>query len=101
MKAAQGSLEVPLLYPEGGMRGRADLILTLRDYRVLVETKFSARGSSSRIVEAAAEQLSQMMTLSDVTAGVVIVFQRGETEAGFETVRRYRDGTIYAVAIRV
>ncbi len=100
-KAAQGSLEVPLQHPESGTRRHADLILSFGDYSVVVEVNFSARGTTGRAVEAAVEQVSHMMTLSDVTAGVAVVFQRGPIEAGFETVRRYRDGTIYVVAIRV
>jgi hypothetical protein len=88
--------------PRGAVGGvRPDLLLTFGDYQVLVEAKYARGGRTRAIVETAVQQVSRYMEIFGVPNSAVVVFQRGELEPGFDTVRRYLDSKVYVVVISV
>ena len=98
-KAVSGTAEVWITH--GARRLVADSILEFGSYKVLIETKFSRGRSTVTIVEQAIEQLSLLMHAANMDHGTVVIFQKGEIQLGFEAVRKYRDGSIYVVVIKV
>lgn len=80
---------------------RADLVLKFGQHTVLVETKFSRGRATQSIVESAVEQVSKLMDTFSIGQGAVVIFQKGELQEGYDTVRQYLNGKVYAVVIKV
>lgn len=100
-KAAEALVEEAFQVGARAIQVRPDIVLGFGQYRVLVETKFSHKGYTQMVVESAIEQVSAFMAATGLVQSAIIVFQKGEVQPGFESVRKYQDGQVYVVVIKV
>lgn len=80
---------------------RADLMLQFGSHQIVVETKFSRNRSTQSIVHQGTAQVLSYLKAFGATQAALIIFQKGEIQAGFETVQKLDDGNVYVVVIKV